>query len=103
MYFLFYFLFLCVCSEHNHSVKDKETYQDWVKTMEPIYNNIHDITRVSSYSMNVRVCYIRYNLCDLPFFFLQRQCVMSDSQVKSQVIHLKLMILCILCGFTLSC
>lgn len=69
MYFLFYFLFLCVCSEHNHSVKDKETYQDWVKTMEPIYNNIHDITRVSSYSMNVRVCYIRYNLCDLPFFF----------------------------------
>ncbi|XP_016889559.1 circularly permutated Ras protein 1-like isoform X2 [Cynoglossus semilaevis] len=31
--------------EHNHSVKDKETYQDWVKTMEPIYNNIHDITR----------------------------------------------------------
>ncbi|XP_041819406.1 circularly permutated Ras protein 1-like isoform X1 [Chelmon rostratus] len=31
--------------EHNRSVEDKQTYQDWVKTMEPIYNNIHNFTR----------------------------------------------------------
>lgn len=32
--------------EHNRSVDDEHTYQQWVKTMEPIYNNIFDFTRV---------------------------------------------------------
>ncbi|XP_038591764.1 circularly permutated Ras protein 1-like isoform X1 [Micropterus salmoides] len=31
--------------EHNHSAEDEEIYQDWVKTMEPIYNNINNFTR----------------------------------------------------------
>ncbi|XP_028989892.1 circularly permutated Ras protein 1-like isoform X2 [Betta splendens] len=31
--------------EHNHSAEDKHTYQQWVETMEPIYNNIHNYTR----------------------------------------------------------
>uniref|UniRef100_A0AAQ6IQQ1 VWFA domain-containing protein n=1 Tax=Anabas testudineus TaxID=64144 RepID=A0AAQ6IQQ1_ANATE len=31
--------------EHNRSAEDKETYQEWVKSMEPIYNNIHNYTR----------------------------------------------------------
>ncbi|XP_044035573.1 circularly permutated Ras protein 1-like isoform X2 [Siniperca chuatsi] len=31
--------------EHNRSADDKQTYQDWVKTMEPIYNNIHNFPR----------------------------------------------------------
>ncbi|XP_076616381.1 circularly permutated Ras protein 1-like isoform X1 [Chaetodon auriga] len=31
--------------EHNRSVEDKKTYEKWVKTMEPIYNNIHNFTR----------------------------------------------------------
>ncbi|XP_035796852.2 circularly permutated Ras protein 1-like isoform X2 [Amphiprion ocellaris] len=31
--------------EHNRSAEDKQIYQDWVKTMEPIYNNIHNFTR----------------------------------------------------------
>lgn len=35
-----------VCREHNHSAEDEEIYQDWVKTMEPIYNNINNFTRV---------------------------------------------------------
>ncbi|XP_029384153.1 circularly permutated Ras protein 1-like isoform X3 [Echeneis naucrates] len=34
--------------EHNHSAQDKQTYQEWIKTMEPIYNNIHNITRRKS-------------------------------------------------------
>ncbi|XP_030255232.1 circularly permutated Ras protein 1-like [Sparus aurata] len=34
--------------EHNRSVEDKQTYQEWVKTMEPIYNNIHNFTRRKS-------------------------------------------------------
>nr|XP_020493212.1 circularly permutated Ras protein 1-like [Labrus bergylta] len=34
--------------EHNHSAEDKQTYQEWVKTMEPIYNNIHNFTRRKS-------------------------------------------------------
>lgn len=34
-------------SEHNRRAEDKETYQNWVKTMEPIYNNVFDFTRVS--------------------------------------------------------
>ncbi|XP_034564073.1 circularly permutated Ras protein 1-like [Notolabrus celidotus] len=34
--------------EHNRSAEDKQTYQDWVKTMEPIYNNIHNFTRRKS-------------------------------------------------------
>ncbi|XP_019117218.2 circularly permutated Ras protein 1 isoform X2 [Larimichthys crocea] len=34
--------------EHNRSAEDKETYQKWVKTMEPIYNNIHIFTRRKS-------------------------------------------------------
>ncbi|XP_056222360.1 circularly permutated Ras protein 1-like isoform X3 [Seriola aureovittata] len=34
--------------EHNHSAQDKQTYQEWVKTMEPIYNNIHNFTRRKS-------------------------------------------------------
>ncbi|XP_056890011.1 circularly permutated Ras protein 1-like isoform X1 [Takifugu flavidus] len=32
--------------EHNRSVDDKHTYQQWVKTMEPIYKNIFHFTRV---------------------------------------------------------
>ncbi|XP_036936593.1 circularly permutated Ras protein 1-like [Acanthopagrus latus] len=34
--------------EHNRSVEDKQTYQEWVKTMEPIYNSIHNFTRRKS-------------------------------------------------------
>ncbi|XP_059180809.1 circularly permutated Ras protein 1-like isoform X2 [Centropristis striata] len=35
--------------EHNRSVEDHQTYQQWVKTMEPIYNNnIHNFTRRQS-------------------------------------------------------
>ncbi|XP_040922969.1 circularly permutated Ras protein 1 isoform X2 [Toxotes jaculatrix] len=34
--------------EHNHSRQDKQTYQEWIKTMEPIYNNIHNFTRRKS-------------------------------------------------------
>nr|XP_046232994.1 circularly permutated Ras protein 1-like [Scatophagus argus] len=34
--------------EHNRSTEDQQTYQDWVKTMEPIYHNIHNITRKQS-------------------------------------------------------
>lgn len=34
--------------EHNRSAEDKQIYQDWVKTMEPIYNNIHNFTRRKS-------------------------------------------------------
>ncbi|XP_074519786.1 circularly permutated Ras protein 1-like isoform X2 [Halichoeres trimaculatus] len=33
---------------HNRSAEDKQTYQDWIKTMEPIYNNIHNFTRRKS-------------------------------------------------------
>ncbi|XP_071319758.1 circularly permutated Ras protein 1-like isoform X2 [Trachinotus anak] len=34
--------------EHNHSARDKQTYQEWIQTMEPIYNNIHNFTRRKS-------------------------------------------------------
>lgn len=34
--------------EHNSSAEDHQTYQEWVKTMEPIYNNIHNFTRRQS-------------------------------------------------------
>ncbi|GLD57522.1 circularly permutated Ras protein 1-like protein [Lates japonicus] len=34
--------------EHNHSAQDKQTYKEWVETMEPIYNNIHNLTRRKS-------------------------------------------------------
>ncbi|XP_076008419.1 circularly permutated Ras protein 1-like [Genypterus blacodes] len=34
--------------ENNRSAEDKETYQEWVKTMEPLYNNIHNFTRSKS-------------------------------------------------------
>ncbi|XP_028263888.1 circularly permutated Ras protein 1-like isoform X2 [Parambassis ranga] len=34
--------------EHDCSVEDQQTYQEWVKTMEPIYNNIHNFTRRKS-------------------------------------------------------
>ncbi|XP_010770422.1 circularly permutated Ras protein 1-like isoform X1 [Notothenia coriiceps] len=34
--------------EHNSSAEDHQTYQEWVKTMEPIYNNIHNFTRRKS-------------------------------------------------------
>ncbi|XP_058476147.1 circularly permutated Ras protein 1-like isoform X2 [Solea solea] len=34
--------------EHNHSVQDKETYRDWIITMEPIYNNNYNFTRRQS-------------------------------------------------------
>ncbi|XP_070783309.1 circularly permutated Ras protein 1-like isoform X1 [Enoplosus armatus] len=34
--------------EHNRSAEDRQTYQEWVKTMEPIYNNIHNFTRRKS-------------------------------------------------------
>ncbi|XP_022046587.2 circularly permutated Ras protein 1-like [Acanthochromis polyacanthus] len=34
--------------ERNRSAEDKQIYQDWVKTMEPIYNNIHNFTRRKS-------------------------------------------------------
>lgn len=35
-----------VYREHNRSAEDKQTYQDWVKTMESIYDNIFHFTRV---------------------------------------------------------
>ncbi|XP_061613264.1 circularly permutated Ras protein 1 isoform X2 [Phyllopteryx taeniolatus] len=31
--------------EHNRSAEDRETYKEWVITMEPIYNNIYNFTR----------------------------------------------------------
>ncbi|KAI4807957.1 hypothetical protein KUCAC02_027729 [Chaenocephalus aceratus] len=34
--------------EHNSSAEDRQTYQEWVKTMEPIYNKIHNFTRRKS-------------------------------------------------------
>ncbi|KAK5850673.1 hypothetical protein PBY51_001531 [Eleginops maclovinus] len=34
--------------EHNSSAEDHQIYQEWVKTMEPIYNNIHNFTRRKS-------------------------------------------------------
>ncbi|XP_019938339.2 circularly permutated Ras protein 1-like isoform X1 [Paralichthys olivaceus] len=34
--------------EYNHSAQDQQTYQEWIKTMEPIYNNIHNFTRRQS-------------------------------------------------------
>lgn len=34
--------------EHNRSAEDKERYQNWVRTMEPIYNNIFHFTRRKS-------------------------------------------------------
>ncbi|CAK6964128.1 circularly permutated Ras protein 1-like isoform X1 [Scomber scombrus] len=35
--------------ENNRNAEDKQTYQEWVKTMEPIYNNnIHNFTRRKS-------------------------------------------------------
>ncbi|XP_070707900.1 circularly permutated Ras protein 1-like isoform X2 [Pempheris klunzingeri] len=34
--------------EHNRNAEDKQTYQEWVKTMEPIYNNTHNFTRRKS-------------------------------------------------------
>lgn len=38
---------LSLSREHNRSAEDKQTYQQWVETMEPIYNNIFHFTRVS--------------------------------------------------------
>ncbi|XP_061562634.1 circularly permutated Ras protein 1 isoform X3 [Phycodurus eques] len=39
--------------EHNRSAEDRETYKEWVITMEPIYNNIYNFTRIllSGYSL----------------------------------------------------
>ncbi|KAM9774282.1 circularly permutated Ras protein 1 isoform X4 [Syngnathus typhle] len=34
--------------EHNRSAEDRQTYKEWVSTMEPIYNNIHNFTRAKS-------------------------------------------------------
>lgn len=31
--------------EYNSSAEDKQTYQEWVKTMEPIYNNMFNFTQ----------------------------------------------------------
>ncbi|XP_037611239.1 circularly permutated Ras protein 1-like isoform X1 [Sebastes umbrosus] len=31
--------------EDNRSAEDQQTYEQWIKTMEPIYNNTHSITR----------------------------------------------------------
>ncbi|XP_077594356.1 circularly permutated Ras protein 1 [Stigmatopora nigra] len=34
--------------EHNRNGEDRETYKEWVDTMEPLYNNIHHLTRAKS-------------------------------------------------------
>ncbi|MEQ2271722.1 hypothetical protein XENORESO_008317 [Xenotaenia resolanae] len=34
--------------EYNQSSEDEQTYQQWIKTMEPINNNIHTLTRRST-------------------------------------------------------
>ncbi|XP_041830567.1 circularly permutated Ras protein 1-like isoform X2 [Melanotaenia boesemani] len=34
--------------EHNHSAEEKHTFQEWIKKMEPIYSNIHSLTRRKS-------------------------------------------------------
>ncbi|KAG7226352.1 hypothetical protein INR49_013763, partial [Caranx melampygus] len=34
--------------EHNHSAQDKETYQEWVEAMAPIYDHMHKLTRRQS-------------------------------------------------------
>ncbi|XP_031699384.1 circularly permutated Ras protein 1-like [Anarrhichthys ocellatus] len=34
--------------EHNHSAEDQQTYQEWIKTMEPIYSHKHTIIRRKS-------------------------------------------------------
>ncbi|KAG8009099.1 Circularly permutated Ras protein 1 [Nibea albiflora] len=44
--------------EHNRSAEDKETYQEWVKTMEPLYNNIHIFTRRKSVVSDSQVIHV---------------------------------------------
>ncbi|XP_057681634.1 circularly permutated Ras protein 1 [Corythoichthys intestinalis] len=34
--------------EHNRSAEDRQTYKEWVDTMEPLYNNFHNFTRAKS-------------------------------------------------------
>ncbi|KAM6898012.1 circularly permutated Ras protein 1-like [Lycodopsis pacificus] len=34
--------------EHNHSAEDQQTYEEWIKTMEPIYSHKHTIIRRKS-------------------------------------------------------
>ncbi|XP_037547571.1 circularly permutated Ras protein 1, partial [Nematolebias whitei] len=34
--------------EYNRSTEDKQTFKEWLKTMEPIYNNMHNFTRNKS-------------------------------------------------------
>ncbi|KAM9837689.1 circularly permutated Ras protein 1 [Aulostomus maculatus] len=34
--------------DHNRCAEDRQTYQQWVKTMEPIYNNVQNFTRRNS-------------------------------------------------------
>ncbi|MEQ2186539.1 hypothetical protein GOODEAATRI_029614, partial [Goodea atripinnis] len=34
--------------EYNQSSEDEQMYQQWIKTMEPINNNIHTLTRRST-------------------------------------------------------
>ncbi|KAF6734741.1 Circularly permutated Ras protein 1 [Oryzias melastigma] len=34
--------------EHNRSTEEQQTFKEWVKTMEPLYNNIHSLARNKS-------------------------------------------------------
>lgn len=73
-------VFLIHHREHNRSVDDNNTYQQWVKTMEPIYKNIFHFTRVGcciciSSSRQAKPAQT------LVLFFFQRMSVVSDSQV----------------------
>lgn len=43
-----------VYSAHYCSAEDKQMYQEWVKTMDPIHNNIHNFRRVCFHSMFIR-------------------------------------------------
>lgn len=69
-----------VSREHNRSAEDKRTYQQWVETMEPIYNNIFHFTRVSCYGILITASHLRQPKLK-SFFPLQRISVVSDSQV----------------------
>lgn len=72
-----------VCREDNRSAEDQQTYEQWIKTMEPIYNNTHSITRVRFYSIfyQLQCLTLVHHTYPNSFVFFQRQTVVSDSQV----------------------
>uniref|UniRef100_A0A3B3CAJ2 VWFA domain-containing protein n=1 Tax=Oryzias melastigma TaxID=30732 RepID=A0A3B3CAJ2_ORYME len=51
--------------EHNRSTEEQQTFKEWVKTMEPLYNNIHSLARnkstISDSQVNISQfkCFVR--------------------------------------------